>query len=199
MAKKNEWVYWIFGCLIILALLWLFCGDGPQEFVGLPDYVEEEEEILVPESIIVPRTPNISFDEIDSGPVISQPTGKESNGERITRRVMEKLFNKPFIRIRPDFLKNPETGRNMELDGYNEELKIAFEYNGMQHYHFPTRFAKTELEFKNQLRRDKYKLDKCNELGIYLIIVPYSVSHNNILHDIWYKIHPDIRSKTIYG
>lgn len=209
MAKKNdkEWVYWIFGCLIILSILWLFYGSESQEFIGLPTHqyqpvtdeeiVEEEFEIYEPTIIKTPRTPIISFDDLKTHAVITNPMDGESNGERITRRIFERFFGKPFVRVRPDFLRNPETGKNLELDGYNEELKIAFEYNGIQHYHFPSYFTKNEEDFKKQLRRDKFKLERCNELGIYLIIIPYSVKHENILHEVWHKLHPDIRVKTV--
>lgn len=36
-----------------------------------------------------------------------------------------------------------------ELDGYNEEYKIAFEYNGRQHYIRHPKWHKTEQEFIN--------------------------------------------------
>ena len=42
--------------------------------------------------------------------------------EKICRKYFEYLFNKPFNRIRPSWLSE------LELDGYNEELNIAFEY-----------------------------------------------------------------------
>lgn len=205
MAKKSnrEWFYWLLACLFIIAVLWLFYGGESQEFIGLPapreEIVEEEVEVCEPPSIKTPRTPNIPFHELNSKEALSTPINNESNGERITRRVFETLFGKPFKRVRPDFLFNPETKRNLELDGYNEELKIAFEYNGPQHYHYPNAFVKTEQEFHKLLRRDRFKLERCNELGIYLVIVPYSVKHENILHDVWHKLHPDIRKKCVYS
>lgn len=197
ITKTNGWMYWIIVCLIIIGLLWLFYSDGPQEFVGLP--VSEETRTEIYEEATPPRTPNISFKQLVDEPVITHPLDGESNGERITRRVFEHLFGKPFVRVRPDFLKNPETGRNLELDGFNEELKVAFEYNGIQHYHYPSKFAKNEEEFKKQLRRDEFKFETCNRLGIYLVVVPYSVKHENILHYIWHKLHPSIRAKTVYA
>jgi hypothetical protein len=32
--------------------------------------------------------------------------------------------------VRPDFLKNPATGRNLEIDCFNNQLKIGLEYQG---------------------------------------------------------------------
>jgi hypothetical protein len=41
------------------------------------------------------------------------------------RIILENLFKSPFISIRPDFLKYSKTGKNLELDMYNEDLKLA--------------------------------------------------------------------------
>ena len=88
--------------------------------------------------------------------------------------------------IRPDFLKNPESGRNLELDCYHPELKIALEYSGKQHYVFPNVFHKTYNEFIEQIRRDQYKVTCCDNAGIYLITVPYNVPYNQIADYIRY-------------
>jgi hypothetical protein len=40
---------------------------------------------------------------------------KESKGEIECRRVLKKLFNRPFNKCRPDFLRNPVTGGNFNL------------------------------------------------------------------------------------
>ena len=63
---------------------------------------------------------------------------QESKGEKECRKVLENLFNKPFSKSRPDFLRNPVTGGNfnLELDCYNQELSLAVEYNGIQHYKY---------------------------------------------------------------
>ena len=105
---------------------------------------------------------------------------RESKGERTCRKVLEDIYKRKFPTVRPDFLKNPETKRNLELDGFNKDLMIAFEYNGEQHYHYPNCFHKTEEDFRKQVRRDKYKFSVCEELGIYLIRIPYTVKNDDI-------------------
>ena len=97
----------------------------------------------------------------------------ESKGEKACRKYFEKRFGKEFVRIRPNFLKYPPTGRNLELDGYCEDLNLAFEYNGKQHYKYTKRFHGENCEkFHDQVSRDNFKGKKCAELGIRLIIVP---------------------------
>lgn len=104
----------------------------------------------------------------------------ESIGEKICRTHMEQRFGKPFIKSRPDFLKNPITNNNLELDCFSDELKLAVEYNGKQHYEFVPRFHKNKEEFYGQKYRDDIKRRLCLENGIDLIEVPFSISHESI-------------------
>ena len=108
--------------------------------------------------------------------------GGESKGEVECRRVMQKLFDKPFYKIRPQFLNNPVTfgTNNLELDCFNEELKLAVEYDGAQHYKFIPHFHKTHEGFMNQRYRDYMKEQMCKENNIRLIRVPYTVKIENI-------------------
>jgi len=98
-----------------------------------------------------------------------------SNGEKICKVVLKNLYpTYTFSKVRPYWLKNPKTGKELELDFYNEELKIAIEYNGIQHYQFVPDFHKNPADFTNQVERDKYKVYKCKEKEINLITVPYT-------------------------
>ena len=120
-------------------------------------------------------------------PLIKQPK-KCSKGEHMCRQVVEHIYNKEFPCIRPNFLKNPETRRNLELDCYNEELKIAVEYNGIQHYKWPNFTNQSKEDFIKQLRRDKFKVDTCDANGVYLITVPYNIPHHKIEKYIRYYL-----------
>lgn len=106
--------------------------------------------------------------------------GKESKGEIICRKVAEILFNKKFDKVRPEILKNDVTKHNLELDIYNDELKLAIEYSGRQHYEYVPFFHKNYEAFLNQRYRDEMKKNKCKEAGITLIEVPYKIKHEEI-------------------
>jgi len=104
-----------------------------------------------------------------------------SKGETECKRVLEKIFNKPFDKARPNFLSNPVTGgHNLELDCYNKELQLAVEYNGIQHYEFSPFFHKNKDQFQNQKYRDEMKKRLCLEHNITLIEVPYNVKIKDI-------------------
>jgi len=108
-------------------------------------------------------------------PVIKK--NKESIGEKKCRNVLESFFKKPFLKTRSlSFLANPETNHFLELDGYNDELKLAFEYNGVQHYEFPNYTKQTLYQFLQEKRRDIFKMEKCVENNVQLIVIPYNVN-----------------------
>ena len=111
-----------------------------------------------------------------SGQGTRAPPPRESSGEIECKRVIEKIFKAPFHKSRPDFLNNPVTGgnNNLELDCFNEKLRIAVEYNGAQHYKFIPFFHKNKEAFHNQKYRDYMKRKMCEENGIVLIEVPHT-------------------------
>lgn len=104
-----------------------------------------------------------------------------SKGEEMCKNFVEFYFQKPFDKTRPDFLKNPVTGENLELDLYNPDLKLAIEYNGSQHYHYNSFMHKNSRDkFQNQQYRDLIKKDLCGKAEITLVVVPYTVPHDQI-------------------
>jgi len=115
---------------------------------------------------------------------------KESKGETECKRVLEKIFNKPFNKSRPNFLNNPVTGgnHNLELDCYNEEIGLALEYDGEAHAKYIPYFHKNKEAFYNQKYRDYMKDMMCKENGIVLIRVPHTVKLNNIEEFIMNKL-----------
>jgi hypothetical protein len=94
--------------------------------------------------------------------------------EHVCRMMFEHFFGRAFPKKRPSWLIEQDTGYRLELDGYCEELAIAFEYQGQQHYERVDHFQ-SEKEFEALRRRDKYKRIKASEVGIHLIEVPIQI------------------------
>lgn len=90
--------------------------------------------------------------------------------EEKCRYIFESLFLKPFKKNRKVL------GKGYELDGYNQELNIAFEYNGIQHYQFDTFFYKSKRAFEKRIRDDQEKERLCKEKRIHLVVIPYTVN-----------------------
>jgi len=102
------------------------------------------------------------------------PHCASSKSERVCREIFEKIFEKEFPKKRPDWLGG------LELDGFCEELGIAFEYMGLQHYEFVPHFHRNgEQDLLDQKARDIEKRRLCFEREIKLIIVPYCYRHND--------------------
>ncbi|MDD3962794.1 MAG: hypothetical protein PHT77_13150 [Bacteroidales bacterium] len=110
------------------------------------------------------------------------PNCAGSIGERITRHVFESIFGAPFPNSRPKWLINDDTGWTMQLDGYNDELGIAFEYQGFQHYYDVPHLNTTFLQIQ---KRDSKKLDVCINNNIKLILVPYTIKFDDLPKEIF--------------
>jgi hypothetical protein len=120
--------------------------------------------------------------------------GKSGMGEEFAREIFQSIFKKPFVRVRPDFLYNEETAKNMELDGYCEDLGLAFEYSGIQHYVHPNFTGQSYDEFVKQRIRDAKKRDLCDEHEVYLIVIPYTVKANEMREYIISKLPKKLKS-----
>jgi hypothetical protein len=89
--------------------------------------------------------------------------------ERICRKFFEKMFNAKFPKSYPVWLIN-ENGNQMELDGYNKELGLAFEYQGIQHRRIA--FNLTDSDLKQIQKDDCIKLKGCKENNVILFQIP---------------------------
>lgn len=114
---------------------------------------------------------------------------KESVGERLCHKIFHEFVssklgkNKDIMRnIRPNFLKNPKTGCNLELDmfeSFDDKITdknsiidgIAIEYNGLQHDQFVPGMHENEEAYKEQQFRDSHKTKICKQKGIILITI----------------------------
>jgi hypothetical protein len=90
------------------------------------------------------------------------PYPRRQLSEELCRSVFEFMFKTKFIKQRPKWLQNSETGRNLELDGYAviDSHKIAFEHDGFYHNNEKTKIL------------DLYKDKKCETYGVKLFRVP---------------------------
>ncbi len=91
-------------------------------------------------------------------------------GEMLCRAAVEKLFGKPFLlRKRILGMKSPK-GRLLELDIYNEGLRIAVEHHGAHHYRV-LRHWSGKVGLQRQLQHDRLRREFCDSNGILLIEV----------------------------
>lgn len=96
-----------------------------------------------------------------------------SKSENVCREILQNITGWDFPNTRPEFLQG------LELDGYNKTARVAFEYNGEQHYKYIPHFHRDPEDFNKQLERDRRKYRLCAENKVDLIIIPYTFSFNN--------------------
>ena len=100
--------------------------------------------------------------------------------ERICKKYFEKIFGEKFTKKRPKWLISSK-GSRMELDGFCDKLKLAFEYNGRQHYEDIGHFRKNGKEYIEKRKiDDKLKHKLCKDRKIILIEVPYTVQFEDM-------------------
>jgi hypothetical protein len=109
-----------------------------------------------------------------------QHTPNDSKLELQTKFLLENIFKVPFYKVRPHFLRNEVTGHNLEIDLYNDDLKLAIEVQGDQHYKFTPFFHRNKETFMLQRYRDEMKKQKCEKQGITLIEIPYKVGEKGL-------------------
>tara|TARA_B100001146_G_C15753590_1_gene252763 strand:+ start:50 stop:394 length:345 start_codon:yes stop_codon:yes gene_type:complete len=79
-----------------------------------------------------------------------------------------------FFDYKATFMKFKDSNIPMELDIWVPEEKIAFEYQGQQHFAPFYRNNFSSDEFENIRRRDKEKRQACKDNDIVLIEIKYT-------------------------
>jgi len=108
------------------------------------------------------------------------PECKNSIAEKMVRAIMEATYQRSFPQTRPDFLSDLQ----MHLDGFNEELHLAFEHHGRQHYELNKKFHKSQqdLQEQNELPRSKLRGIKEHQLiSVQLLILRFAALISDIV------------------
>ena len=115
-----------------------------------------------------------------------KPNKINTSGEMVLFRVLDKIISYPYINHGYySFLKTPRGG-NMQLDRYYPDLKLAFEFNGQNHYEYIPFIHDSKEEFEYYQECDRVKKQLCKEHGITLVEVKYNfrIDEDSIKFDI---------------
>jgi hypothetical protein len=158
-----------------------------HEYLALHNAIEITPSFVDESNVMIPRVEELSDASTTPAPIPpyviineddqTPPTPNfKSKGEEFACQALERVLGRPVeVGVRNLGIINPITGRQLEIDCFDRQTGIGVEYNGEQHYHYPNRFHRTQVEFEAQLRRDFNKTQQCQNLGIYLIKVPFTV------------------------
>lgn len=98
------------------------------------------------------------------------PICGKSYGEKLCKVIFEQLFHRELITVRPRWLIG-EKGKPLEIDGYNDDLKLGFEYQGKQHYNGLYKGRQTDVHKVEQHDTNKFFLAQMH--GVTLICIHY--------------------------
>ena len=169
----------LFVCLFFILVYGLYCRLSNIKGSYSKQFFNPYDAISTNKSKTNKSMKKVQFNE---DIYIEPDKNRESSGERKCREVLQKLFNRKFDKIRPEFLNNVVTGSkyNLELDCYDKQLGLAVEYNGRQHYDYVPFFHTNKEAFLNQKYRDELKRRMCVDNNVILIEVPYNVKVDDI-------------------
>ena len=105
--------------------------------------------------------------------------------EEVARTTFEQIFKAQFPKSKPIWLRNQQ-GFQLEFDGYCEELSLAFEYQGIQHFDAKRHLYKTNSKNVDLNKRfirgqdnDKIKLELAQSKNIIIFELTYKDSYDD--------------------
>lgn len=125
---------------------------------------------------------NMTFAELRQGRSCATCRGSAPVAERVCRAFFVGWFGVSFPRSNPQWLRYPASGRLLQLDGYNIELRLAFEHQGAQHYRPRRDWGKTERDVVEQQARDAWKSEACARQGVRLVVLREVGRHTPVAH-----------------
>lgn len=109
-----------------------------------------------------------------------------SVAEELCRHILETALS---ARFKKTWFEHK--GHRLELDGYNKELGLAFEYNGKQHYEI-TYMTPDETSLRTRKELDALKVEYCHDNEIRLLVVPYTVLTSELKSHIGNELGIDV-------
>lgn len=172
----------VIGLIVAIVYFTFFSKSKKRPLEQLEDFAEN----------MLNATNNIKV----PGNLIKKPKKAKriNKHEERCREIFESIFRVKFKSCRPSWLENPVTHKNLELDGFNPDIKtplgvgLAFEYDGVQHSKYTPRFQSHPDEFIYQCKKDSWKDLRCKQEGILLIRIPSFVAYQDLERYIKQKL-----------
>lgn len=120
-----------------------------------------------------------------------------TKSEEYAVKTLEDITRLKFPTVLPSWLRDPKSKRQLELDGYSAEAKLAIEFSGPLHTKwFPNK--EPYSKYIERVERDELKLSLCKQNGVSLIVIDSTLPKQHMraylksrLYDIgWLKEKP---------
>ena len=73
-------------------------------------------------------------------------------------------------------MASTKNGEPLHFDGFNQDLMLAFEHDGEQHFHHIPYFHPTRKDFEAAQKRDEIKNNLCSKHNVHLLRIKYDVA-----------------------
>lgn len=104
-------------------------------------------------------------------------TAPRTKSEQLVIDIFEKHTGEKFPTVRPAWLVY--NGKQLELDGYCEKLKLAVEFNGPYHTKwFPNK--ETKEEYIDRIKRDEAKINICKKNNVRLFVIDMRIGRHHL-------------------
>lgn len=173
----------IIGVIFLIAAIIFICINKKEDTNVFEAILDDSEKYM--DYVVKPDRPQRKLQQTNLDVPIMKPDNFEGDleepvslgkggmkNEKRCRKILETIYGVDFPTVRPSWLKNPATKRNLEIDCYNHDLRIGLEYSPDSSHTTVGSFHKTKESLIYQIRKDQWKAKRCKELGITLITVP---------------------------
>jgi hypothetical protein len=100
-----------------------------------------------------------------------------TKSEALVITILERITGRKFPTAFPEFMR--WRGKILELDGYNDELKLALEFSGPLHTKWLTTFEPYSRYFE-RIVKDRTKLLLCAKASVRLIVIDMTLPRHHI-------------------
>jgi hypothetical protein len=149
--KKYGYIYIIIILIVIIIAIWLIAGGKNYEFVGVNPLLEMNDinlsyrnshalsricssskfersmsfkQLSEISRLTKEREELLNANSEELKKICAKKPKNMSKGETYAKIIIEEIYGTRFTKIRPDWLKNPETGANLELDLFNDNVVV---------------------------------------------------------------------------
>ncbi len=176
-----QWIY-IAILLIVLVVAWVVVIRYTRLLLIKDEYDEHHQS----------QFSHVKVDEIELAKGGSRLRVKNlvkhprSKSEAEVIRFLEEITRHRFPTVYPKWLV--WKGHTLELDGYNESLKLALEFSGPLHTKWAPEFE-PYINYFERITRDVVKRRLCRKHGVHLIVVDASLPRQHWRSYIESRLH----------
>jgi hypothetical protein len=134
--------------------------------------------------------------DVKSGRAACKICGTKFTREEQIRFCFSQLFGQEFPKKNPSWLRQ-KNGEPLHFDGFNQDLMLAFEHDGEQHFTHIKHFHPTLEDFQAAQKRDEIKNMLCEENDVDLVRIRFDEQLADVPAVILEKLSNVLKAKLV--